>query len=832
MWLSLLALSLGLGLDRLVGRLTTPVGEAGFSDHLLWGLPLADDRTLLNVDGSLSTAWSIGCPDYMSCTESQLVDIGRTVNRAFVPLVDRWLFNYDVLRVPAPDYPPAGAFPDPVSFHLDDERRRLFTAAGHNFVSRQVLVATFSPPPPVYDRTYNFFVDQPGPTQSPDWRRSFDEFREGAERLEQKLARVFDLAPLAIDDLATHLRSCLTGRFEPVAVPRGGLALRDCLVTEDFVGGFHPRIGSRSLRVVSVTGFPGTPDPDAFEVFHSVPFPCRSSHRIFPLSRRVGESILSRHRLLWFNKGRGLNRRSTAEVFSDAHAGDMARDAADAMTEVASGSTRYAAYTWTLVVTDPDPSVADQKARHLAERFSAQGFPTAIETLNAPAAFLGSLPVHGRHNLRRPLISLRNIADLLGTTSPNLGAPYCPSALYPPESPPILWAITEETTPYRLHLLHDAVPHGLILGMTRSGKSVLLGLLALQALRWPDSQVFLFDVDYSSAFLTLAAGGRHYDIAGDGAEVHFQPLAQIHDASELQWALGWLLQLLHLQSLEHTPQIERDLQQALELLGHEPQDHRTLTLLQSYAQLDDVKDALRPYTARGTHGALLDASSDGLLTGRLQVFEMTHVMRSNDKSISVPVLLYLFHRIEQRLEQGRPSHIFIEEAWLPLLDTGFAAQIDSWLRRLAKLNAGVWLVTQSPQEVVTAANARVVLDACTSRILLPDAHAADAGSRDLYERLGLNAKEIRLLSTAEPRRHYLHSTPSGSRLFELALDPFALALLTPRQGKTVLQMFHLAQERRAKYGEVWFRHYLEEIGLHEWARRLETSQTLQKGAAA
>ena len=343
----------------------------------------------------------------------------------------------------------------------------------------------------------------------------------------------------------------------------------------------------------------------------------------------MGQGILSRHRLLWFNKGRGLNRRATAEVFSDAHAGDMARDAADAMTEVASGATRYAAYTWTLVVSDADPAAADQKARHLAERFSAQGFPTAVETLNATAAFLGSLPGHGRHNLRLPLLSLRNIADLLGTTSPHLGAAHCPSALYPPDSPPILWAITEETTPYRLHLIHDNVPHGLILGMTRSGKSVLLGLLALQALRWPESQVFLFDVDYSSAFFTLAAGGRHYDVAGDGASVRFQPLARIDRPGELQWALGWLLQLLQLQSLDHAPRIERDLQQALELLAHEPEDQRTLTLLQSYAQLEEVKDALRPYTARGAHGALLDAAADGLATGRLQVFEMTHVMRSN-----------------------------------------------------------------------------------------------------------------------------------------------------------------------------------------------------------
>lgn len=824
MWLPLGALALGLGLDRLVGRLTAPAGEGGLADHLLWGLPLDDERTLLNVDGSLMVGWSVECPDYMSCTEAQLLDLGRTVHQALLPLVDQWLVNWDVTRLPAPGYPEGGAFPDPVSAALDSERRELFSSAGHNFISRQVLVATYSPPTQVYDRTYKFFVDDPGPTRSDDWQRSFEVFRESVDRLEQQLSRVFTLEPLPIDELGSHLRFCLTGDLDPLRVPRNGVALRDFLFAEDFVGGFKPRIGDDHLRVVAVTGFPSQPAADAFEVFHSVPFPCRSSHRIHPLSRRVGRAILGRHRLAWFNRGRGLAREETADVFSDAHAGEMALDAAEAIKEVSSGKTRYAAYTWTLIVIDPDPRIVEENARHLAEQFAAEGFPTAIERVNATAAYLGSLPGHGRHNLRLPLISVRSIADLLGTTSPNLGAAYCPSALYPRKSPPIAWAITEETTPYRLHLVHDDVPHGLILGMTRSGKSVLLGLLALQALRWPESQVFVFDVDYSSAFYALAAGGRHYDIAADGARVQFQPLARIDEPGELQWALGWLLQVLQLQKVEHSPKIERDVQQALELLALEPVEERTLTLLRNYVQLEAVKDALRPFTARGAYGSLLDASSDGLATGRLQVFEMTHVMRSSDKILSVPVLLYLFHRIEQRLSQGRPTHIFVEEAWLPLLDTGFATQIDAWLRRLAKLNGGVWLVTQSPQEVIAAPNAKVVLDSCTSRIFLPDHHATDAGSRHLYDRLGLNDKEIRLLSRSEPRRHYLHSTPSGSRLFELALDRFALELLTPRTGRTVHQMYREARERLERHGEHWFEVYLGERGLTDWARRLEASR--------
>lgn len=822
-WTSVAALLAGLSLSHLVGHLTRPRGEAGLADHLLWGLPLADGHTVLNVDGSLTRAYLLGCPDHMSSTPPQLVELGRTVNRAFMPLTDRWLIHVDVMRVPGPEYPPPGAFPDPISSALDEGRRERFASAGHNFVSRHVLSVTYAPETEVYDKAWSWFVDSPGPTQTAGWRRTYERFDADTERLEQQLSRVFTVEPFATEEIASHLRACLTGRLEPVAVPESGQALRDLLVAEDLAGGFEPRIGDTHVRVVGVTGYPDTARSDAFEAFHSVAFPCRSSHRIAPLSRQVGEKVLSSHRLLWFNKHRGLRRKDTAEVFGDAHAADMAREGAEALAEIASGRTRYAAYTWCLVVHDTSAEAADEKARHLREMLGARGFPAAIETVNAVAAYLGSLPAHGGHNLRLPLLSLRNLGDLLGTTSPRLGEPYCPSTLYPPASPPVLWGVTEGTTPYRLHLVHDNVPHGLILGRTRGGKSVLVGLLALQALRFAQSQVFLFDVDYSAAFMALAAGGRHYDLRAQEGAVELQPLARVDEATERHWALSWLLEVTQLQGVSGGPEIEADLEQALELLAREPAGERRMSLLRRYARRPDVKDALRPYTRDGAHGPLFDGATDALSQGRLQVFEMTHLLRS-DRTISVPVLLYLFHRIEGRLLAGRPSLILIEEAWMPLLDPQFSAQIEAWLRRLGKANAGVWLVTQGLEELLATQSSKVVLDACASRILLPDPYADEPTARELYERLGLNATERALLADAELRRQYLHSTPAGSRLFELALDDLALTVLAPRPGRTVHQMFEEARARRKRHGETWFAEYLEEQGLEEAAKRLRAHQ--------
>src|SRR3546814_10895871 len=60
----------------------------------------------------------------------------------------------------------------------------------------------------------------------------------------------------------------------------------------------------------------------------------------------------------------------------------------------------------------------------------------------------------------------------------------------------------------------------------------------------------------------------------------------------------------------------------------------------------------------------------------------------------VPVLTYLFRRIEKRLT-GAPSLIILDEAWLMLGHPLFRDKIREWLKVLRKANCAVVLATQS-----------------------------------------------------------------------------------------------------------------------------------------
>ena len=77
--------------------------------------------------------------------------------------------------------------------------------------------------------------------------------------------------------------------------------------------------------------------------------------------------------------------------------------------------------------------------------------------------------------------------------------------------------------------------------------------------------------------------------------------------------------------------------------------------------------------------------------------------------LRTPALLYLFHRIDERLD-GSPTMILIDEAWKALDDPMFAARIRDWLKTLRKRNAMIGFATQSAATRSTARSLRRIVE--------------------------------------------------------------------------------------------------------------------------
>jgi len=220
-----------------------------------------------------------------------------------------------------------------------------------------------------------------------------------------------------------------------------------------------------------------------------------------------------------------------------------------------------------------------------------------------------------------------------------------------------------------------------------------------------------------------------------------------------------------------------------------------------------VAAALEPLTLKGPHGALLDGAGDGVGISRFDTFELESLMAT--PSAVAPVLSALFHHLEQSFD-GRPTLLVLDEAWLFLGETAFAAKIREWLKTLRKKRVAVVFATQSLDDVAASPIASSLIESCPTQVFLPNPRALEPASAELYRGFGLNRRQLELLAFATPKRAYYWRQPRGRRLFDLRLTGVALALC----GAGSPEDQTLIDDVLAKVGETGFaREFLKAKGV-------------------
>lgn len=792
---------------------------AGLPD-LLNPAALVEEGTILNKDGSFLAGWWYAGPDMESASHEEMAVLSSQLNSALVRLGNGWMLQADAVRRPASAYPPPGAFPDATTGLIDEERRVQYSVGHGTYESVYALTVTYLPPREVQERLGGWFVEGEGEA-GPGYEAVLRSFRRQLVELEDALGDRLSVSRMGSEDLLSFLHLCITGISQPLRVPPVPMYLDALLGGQDLVGGFRPRVGRSEVRAIALAGYPGESFPGMLDFLNRLPVEYRWSNRFIALDPDTAEARLKVVRRNWFQKRQGLagmvkQAMNLGEAtFGNRDAVAMAEDADDAVEEVSSGSVRFGYYTSVVLLFGEDEELLEAATRQVCRSLQHHGFGARVEGVNALEAYLGSIPGHGYRNVRRPLIHTLNFADLIPATSVWPGLEENPCPYYPPESPALLYANTSGSTPFRLNLHVSDVGHTLVVGPTGAGKSTLIGLIMAQFFRYPAAQVFAFDKGYSSFVLANATAGHHYDIAGGEAEeLAFYPLSRTDDPQERLWAAEWIETLLSLQGVQVTPVHRQGVHVALERLG--ASESRTLTDFVNTVQDREIRDGLRHYTLQGAMGRLLDAEEDGLVDGRFQVFEMEHVMNMGDVN-AVPVLTYLFHRVEQRLT-GRPTLIVIEEAWLMLTHGLFAEKLEEWLRVLRKANAAVVFVTQSLGEIFRSPKRDLLLESCPTKIFLPNPEARGEQASQLYRSIGLSDRQIEILSGSIPKRHYYYVSPLGRRLIDLGLGPLALSFV----GASGREDLELARGLVADRGDDWPSAWLRARGLAEWAERWET----------
>lgn len=772
------------------------------ADYLPWaGLVAAG--VVLNKDGSFQRSARFRGPDLESATAGELVATAARLNNALKRLGSGWALFVEAERKPAVDYKPS-EFPDPASWLVDLERCQAF-AAGAHFESAYALSLVFLPQPESRARAGQWMIES-DEAASIDWREQLETFVTQTDRFLSLLEGVMpEIAWLDDRETLEYLHASISGNRHPVNPPEIPFHLDALLADSPLNGGLAPMLGDRHLRVLTVRGFPTATWPGMLDELNRLPFSYRWVTRFVFMDKHQAERELTKLRRQWFAKRKSIVALMRETIFQqevplvDSDANNKAQDADAALQELGSDEVSFGYVTATVVVMDADAVAVEDKRKALERAIQSRGFVTIHETFNAVEAWLSSVPGHVYANIRQPLVSTLNLAHLMPLSATWAG----PQKNAHFDAPPLIVTRTDGATPFRLVTHVGDVGHSLVVGPTGAGKSVLLALWMLQFRRYPKAQVFIFDKGGSARAATLGMGGEHYHL-GSEHSIAFQPLKDIDGDANRAWAAEWVEGLLRHENVAVDPEVKDTVWSALGSLASAPMAERTLTGLSVLMQSNRLRQALQPYTLKGPYGRLLDSDEDQLGRADVLCFEMEELMHG--KSAVLPILTYLFHRLEARFD-GSPTLLILDEAWVFLDDPLFASRIREWLKTLRKKNVSVVFATQSLTDIQRSSIAPALLESCPTRIFLPSAQATEPQLRIVYEGFGLNDRQIELIARATPKFDYYYHSRLGARLFDLSLGPVALAFVAAASPEDQRAMDALcATPGIEPFSSAWLRH--------------------------
>jgi type IV secretion system protein VirB4 len=811
--------------------------EEGLADLLIHAA-VVDDGVIVGKNGSLMAAWLYKGDDAGSSTDEERNQVAATLNRAFVGMGNGWMMHIDSVRREAPSYPSPelSKFPDPITRAIDEERRRLFEALGTMYEGYFVIVLTYFPPMLAQRRFIEMMFDDDAekPNQKQRTRGLLNEFKRNIGLFESRMSSAVtmerlngvkmvteDGAEITHDNFLRWLQFCITGRNHPVVLPSDPMYLDRIIGGQSFEPGVVPRIGRNFVQVVAIDGFPLEATPGVLNALSELACTYRWSNRFIFMDQHQAIEEFEKFRKKWRQKIRGffdqVFNTNTGSIDQDAVM--MVADAEAALAETKSGLVAQGYYTSVVVLMSESREIVEREARKIEKSINDLGFGARLEDVGATDAFLGSIPGHGVENVTRPLVNTMNLSQFIPTSTIWTGEKDAPCPYYPAKAPALTHCVTHGATPFRLNFHVRDLGHGLIFGPTRSGKSTLLGLVASQLLRYEDFSLFVFEKGMSMYPLTKsvetsyrrAMGGlaaaplaTHYNVAADGETLSFCPLQYLETRGDRAWAMEWIDTILALNNVTTTPQQRNAIADAILTMHND--GTRTLSDFVNLVQDDaTIRATLEQYLADGNMGHLLDGDSDSLSLSRFTVFEVEQLM-ALDRKFSLPVLLYLFRRIERSL-RGQPGAIILDEAWLMLAHEVFEGKIEEWLRTMAKANVAIIMATQSLADAAKSSIFSVIVESTATKIFLPNVFAREEANRDLYLSMGLNERQIEIIASATPKKQYYYVSEKGRRLFELALDecPLTLSII----GRTDKDSVAAVKALEARLGDKW---------LDEWLR--------------
>jgi type IV secretion system protein VirB4 len=473
----------------------------------------------------------------------------------------------------------------------------------------------------------------------------------------------------------------------------------------------------------------------------------------------------------------------------------------EAKDQVAAGRAGFGEHHMTVAVYGESLKELDRHVADVTATLSDLGINAVREDIGLEPAFWAQFPANFKYITRRALISTGNFAGLASGHNFAVGSP---SGNHWGEAVSLL-----ETTaagPYFFNFHQGDLGNFTVIGPSGSGKTVVLNFLLAQARKY-DPRIIFFDKDRGADLFVRAIGGS-YDRLHPDVPSGLNPLQLDDTPVNRQFLIDWVALLAGGVSVEEQAQVK----DAIDANFAQPLPHRRLKhlveLFRGGARPhgSDLWSRLKPWWGNGERAWLFDNSKDATdLNARVVGFDMTAIL--DDPALRTPAMLYLFHRVEQRLD-GTPAIIVVDEGWKALDDEVFVRRIKDWEKTIRKRNGIVGFATQSARDALDSKIASAIIEQAATQIFMVNPKASHD---DYCTGFGLTEHELDLIRTLPDSAHCFlvkHGGESVVVRLDLSSEPEILTILSGRE-----MTVRLADELRAKPGgkDGWLQALLDQV---------------------
>jgi type IV secretion system protein VirB4 len=473
----------------------------------------------------------------------------------------------------------------------------------------------------------------------------------------------------------------------------------------------------------------------------------------------------------------------------------------DAKDQTAAGRAGFGEHHMTVAVHAESLEELDGHVADITATLSDLGITAVREDIGLELAYWAQFPANFKYITRRALISTGNFAGLASGHNFAVGSP---GGNHWGEAVSLL-----ETTaagPYFFNFHHGDLGNFTVIGPSGSGKTVVLNFLLAQARKY-DPRIIFFDKDRGADLFIRAIGGSYDRLHPDVAS-GLNPLQMDDMPTNRQFLIDWVALLAGGVSVEEQAQIK----DAVDANFAQPMPHRRLKhlveLFRGGARPhgSDLWSRLKPWWGNGERAWLFDNLKDSTdLAARVVGFDMTAIL--DDPALRTPAMMYLFHRVEQRLD-GTPAIIVVDEGWKALDDDVFVRRIKDWEKTIRKRNGIVGFATQSARDALDSKIASAIIEQAATQVFMVNPKASH---EDYCIGFGLTEHELDLIRTLPDSSHCFlikHGGESVVVRLDLTGEPELLTVLSGRE-----KIVRMADELRAKHGNRsdWLQKLLEQV---------------------